>query len=250
MRRIWHFLLKHLRINKILEKQDKILRSQDNILRLQTETLYAQRFNNTIIDSHWLKYRSFSPGGWAVDYGLLYTLYRVLNGIKPKHILEFGLGQSSKMVHQYANYYQIEAVTCEHDNQWISFFNEGRDGDYNITIQKTELETITYKGMETLTYKDINKFMGEKKFDFILVDGPRGSKQFSRSQIVDIARNNLSPSFCIIIDDTERRGEQETIQEVISVLESSGIQYCRREYSASKKHTLICSPDHKFLTSL
>ena len=47
MRRIWHFLLKHLRINKILEKQDKILRSQDNILRLQTETLYAQRFNKT-----------------------------------------------------------------------------------------------------------------------------------------------------------------------------------------------------------
>ena len=243
MKKIWHFLLEHLRINKILEKQDKIF-------RLQTEVLYAHRFNNTIIDSYWLKYQNFSPGGWAVDYGMLYTLYRVLNGVKPKHILEFGLGQSSKMIHQYADYYQTEAVTCEHDDQWIHFFNEGRDGDYIIMIQKMELETIMYKGMETLTYKDIDKFVGEKKFDFILVDGPYGSEHFSRSQIVDIARNNLLPSFCIIIDDTEREGEQEIIQEVISVLKSSEIQYCCCEYSASKKHTLICSQDYKFLTTL
>ena len=174
----------------------------------------------------------------------------MLNSIKPKQILEFGLGQSSKMVHQYANFYQVEAVTCENDDQWISFFNEGRDGDYNIKIHKMELETILYKGIETLTYKDIDKFIGGKKFDFILVDGPHGSKHFSRSQIVDIARNNLQPSFCIIIDDTEREGEREIIQEVMSALDSSGIHYCRREYRASKNHTLICSQDLKFLTSL
>lgn len=243
MRKLWHFLLDHLRINKILKNQDKIL-------RLQTEVLYAQRFNNSIIDSHWLKYRSFSLSGWAVDYGLSYILYRVLNSIKPKQILEFGLGQSSKIIHQYANYYQVEAVTCEHDDQWISFFNEGREGDYNITIQKMELETIMYKGIETLTYKDIDKFVGKKKFDFVFVDGPKGSKHFSRSQIVDISRNNLLPSFCIIVHDTEREGEKEIIQEVISVLESSGIQYCRHEYSALKSHILICSQDYKFLTSL
>lgn len=243
MRKFLYFLLEHLRINKILEKEDKII-------RLETEILYAQRFNNTIVDSDWLKYKNFSPGGWAADYGLLYILYRVLNVIKPKQILEFGLGQSSKMIHQFANYYHVEAVTCENDDQWIRFFNEGRDGDYNIEIHKMELETVMFKGMETLTYKDINNFVGEKKFDFILVDGPYGSKHFSRSQIVDIARNNLQPSFCIIIDDTEREGEREIIQEVISALDSSGKEYCRHEYSASKKHTLICSQDFKFLTSL
>ena len=243
MRKMWHRLLNHLRITEIL-------RNQEEIIRLEREILFANRFNSSVQDSCWLRYRSFSPGGWAVDYGLLYTLYRVLNGIKPKHILEFGLGQSSKMVHQYANYYQVEAVTCEHDDQWIDFFFEGRDGDYNMSIQKLELETVMYKGMKTLTYKDVDKFVLKKKFDFILVDGPHGSKHFSRSQIVNIAQNNLLPSFCIIIDDTEREGEQEIIQEVISVLESSGIVYCCREYRASKKHMLICSQDYKFLTSL
>ena len=58
MRKIWHFLLEHLRINKILEKEDKILEK----LCLQEEILYAQRFNNTITDCDWLKYRNFSPG--------------------------------------------------------------------------------------------------------------------------------------------------------------------------------------------
>ena len=36
MRKIWHFLLEHLRINKILEKEDKIL-------ELQKEILYAHQ---------------------------------------------------------------------------------------------------------------------------------------------------------------------------------------------------------------
>ncbi|MEE3497230.1 MAG: hypothetical protein VZR06_18930, partial [Butyrivibrio sp.] len=78
MRKIWHFLLEHLRINKIIEKQDKILGSQDKIFGLQTEILYAQRFNNTITDSDWLKYRNFSPGGWAVDYSFLFVLFKIL----------------------------------------------------------------------------------------------------------------------------------------------------------------------------
>jgi hypothetical protein len=54
----------------------------------------AQFFRGTIEDCEWLKYRSFSPGGWAMDNAALYTLFRILNDVKPKNILEFGLGQS------------------------------------------------------------------------------------------------------------------------------------------------------------
>ena len=85
----------------------------------------ANLFRDTIQDSEWLRYKNFSPGGWAVDYGVLYTLYRVLNDMKPKNIIEFGLGQSSKMFHQYGAYYRdTKIITCEHNNDWISFFWE------------------------------------------------------------------------------------------------------------------------------
>src|SRR5690554_4093444 len=89
--------------NNILDKNYmKLVRNN----KIQSEILIAQKFNNTIVDSKWLQYKSFSPGGWAVDYSFLYTLYRVLNDKKYTKILEFGLGQSSKMIHQYGDFFK------------------------------------------------------------------------------------------------------------------------------------------------
>ena len=152
---------------------------------VRAEILKGMTFNSTIVDSPWLKYKSFSPGLWAADYGLLYTLYRALNSMKPKSLVEFGLGQSSKMVHQYANHFQVEAVTFEHDPDWVKFFNEGRDGDYDIRVQLAELETIRYKGFDTVTYKGLEALLAGKTFDFVLVDGPFGSDHYSRPEVLD-----------------------------------------------------------------
>lgn len=243
LKKVFHKFLDKVRITQIINNQEQQLRNQDEILK-------GLIFNNTIIDSEWLKYKSFSPGVWAADYGLLYTLYRVLDGMKPKSILEFGLGQSSKLIHQYADYFQIPAITCEHDRNWIRFFNEGKDGCYEVTIKILELETIEYKGFDTLSYKHLNDELEDQTFDLIVVDAPFGSKHYSRSQIIQLAQNNLSNSFCIIVDDYERSGEQETVDEVKKIFKSKGIDFCERLYSASKQHYLLCSKDLIFLTSM
>lgn len=110
------------------------------------EILKAQKFNSTTIGSEWFKYKSISPGGSAVDYAFFYTLYRTLCSKKPQKILEFGLGQSSKMVHQYADYYHANAITVEHDPQWVEFFKKEKEGDYDINVKILELEEIQYGG--------------------------------------------------------------------------------------------------------
>lgn len=216
----------------------------------QSEILMGLYFNNTIMDSEWLKYKSFSPGGWAADYGLLYTLYRVLDSIKPKSIVEFGLGQTSKMVHQFANFYNAYAITFEHDKSWVKFFEEGKNGNYSVNIHLAELETTMYKGFETLTYKNVSRDLEGRTFDFVLVDGPYGSEHFSRSEVLEIVHNNLRDHFCIILDDTERVGEQETVSEIIDILSKRNKDFCRRTYNSTTNHTLICSADYRFLTSL
>ena len=236
--------------NYIVEQQRQLKENVDCISKFQWELYQATRFHDSIVDSQWLKYKSFSLGGWAADYGLMYTIFRTLNAMRPMNILEFGLGQTSKMVHQYAQFFGAQAITCEHDGKWVDFFNKSKDGDYFVNIQLMNLQTINYQGYDTLTYVSCKESFKNQRFNLIIVDGPFGSEHFSRSQIIDLVNDNLSEQFCIIIDDYERNGEQETMNEVKNVLKTKGVSFCERVYSAEKQHMLICSSDLEFLTTM
>ena len=216
------------------------------------EILKSQIFNDTIKECRWLQYKSFSVNSWAVDYALLYTIFKVLQTMKPEKTIEFGLGQSSKLIHQYANYYhqKVSAVTVEHDTQWIDFFKNEIDGLYDLNIHVAELCTEQYKGYSTCSYKDIVELFPNQKFNFLLVDGPYGSKRYSRSQIIKFVPNLLADSFCIVIDDCDRKGELDTVKEICRLMDKNNIVYHKKWYRGMKKHYLICSKDMPFLTSL
>ncbi len=251
LRKIKRLIRKQLGISQLIENQNQIKEELNSLSRKEDELLKAIIFNNTIADSKWLKFKSFSPGGWAVDYAFLYTLYRVLNDIHPVSILEFGLGQSSKLIHQYTNFYEeVNAITCEHDSEWINFFKNHMDGDYKINIKKVELKEVEYNTKKTLSYKNIATEFHNEKFDLIVVDAPFGSVRYSRSQILAFAKNKLTDSFCIIIDDYEREGEKETVNELMNILDGKGIKYSKTIYSGSKQHFLICNEKLRFLTSM
>ncbi len=238
-------------INRLLFRQDQQQFQLDKMQGIQNDIYMAMKFNDTIRECPWLQHKSFSPGGWAVDYGCLYTLYRVLNDIHPKNILEFGLGQSSKLIHQYANYYKdANALTYEHDSEWIEFFNKGKTGDYNVNIYKTGLEEVEYHGIKTLSYKNNCDELKGQKFDMIMIDAPFGSEHYSRSQILNILPDCLAKSFCIIMDDYNRQGEQETIMELENILSASGVKYLSATYKSNKEHRLICSESLRFLKTL
>lgn len=221
--------------------------------QINEEILCALKFNNTINGSKWFKYQNVSPGGAAVDYAFFYTLYRVLDGVKPSNILEFGLGQSSKMVHQYAFYYQKKAITVEHDLSWLRFFIDCNDGDYPINTKILDLSEEQYKGKKILTYENCFDTFKNESFDLILVDGPFGFAPdtfFSRPQIIELAKNCLQKQFVILIDDYDRFGEQNTVREILNYFDSVKISYETKVYGSIKKHILITTSDWKFLTSL
>ncbi|MDR0798679.1 MAG: hypothetical protein LBN18_02830 [Dysgonamonadaceae bacterium] len=227
-----------------------INKAQLTTLTRSNEILKAITFNSTIADCEWLKYRNFSPGRHAVDYAFLYTLFRVLEGMKPKSVIEFGLGESSKLIQQYAYFHHVEAVTVEHDPDWIRFFSNNTAGKYPVEIKLMELAKIKYKNKETLSYKNIEEELKGKQYDLIVIDGPFGSKRYSRPQILFMAKNNLQKEFCILVDDYVRKGERETVKELLHILNQEGIKYVTKAYAGSKQHFLICSENLKFLTTL
>jgi len=223
----------------------------ESLDRKITTVVNAQFFHHSIEGCEWLKYQSFAPGGWAMDNAALYTLYRVLNDAQPQKILEFGLGQSSKMVHQFAVFQgNCQALTVEHDAEWIDFFTKGVSVNVKLNIERHDTVLTIYNGKETLTYKGLET-LKNALYDFIIVDGPFGSGHYSRSQIIEMAKTSLAEKFVIFIDDTERNGEKETIQEIRKVFTDKNINYCIKEYNGEKNnHTVICSVGLKFLTSL
>ena len=95
------------------------------------------------------------------------------------------------------------------------------------------------------------QIVGDKKFDLIIVDGPvGGGKNLPRSNIIDLIPNNLAEDFVIIIDDSEREGEQKTIAKIKQKLNECNIKYSVSERRALKGQTIIMSTSREFVKFL
>jgi len=66
------------------------------------ECQYGNIFSSSIINHPWLQDKSFSPSGASANYSFLYILLKILDTVVPSSVLEFGIGETSKMTSQYA----------------------------------------------------------------------------------------------------------------------------------------------------
>ena len=252
-----------------LNKQTEILAKQGELLaktverarsqaadsaRHASEAVWAQIFNNTISESLWLKDKTFSPGRWAVGYPYLYVMYRVLNETRPKRILELGLGQSTRMIAQYAAAFQdVEHIVVENDKSWIRFFSENLPLSPRTQVLELDLEMRSYNGIQNIrVYKDFAQTLTNQKFDTILIDGPVGGDMhsFARIDILDIVPDCLNNSFIIMIDDCNRIPENSMSLELEKRIAKADIRYKRSRISGEKEFILLVSADMGFITSM
>lgn len=231
-----------------------IAKSVNDSVGVARENEWAAIFNNTIYNSSWLKDRSFSPGRWAVGYQFLYVMYRILNEVKPKSILELGLGQSTRMIAQYVRASSdVNHYVVEHDPGWIKFFSNNFAVPESTTIVQLPWDFRPYKEAERVRcYKDFAANFKDKVFDFISIDGPLGGDmhQYARIDTLSIVPESLAENFVIMIDDTERSGEIGMIAELLAKLDAAGIKYKVGHYRGEKQATVICSLAWGFLSSM
>lgn len=189
-----------------------------------------------------------------MGYPNLYVLFRVLNEIKPKRILELGLGQSSKMVGQYVSAFEdTEHLIIEHDQDWINFFSRTFELPARSQIIRLEREMVPYKEADAVrVFKGFEKVVHGKIFDLILIDAPLGGdmKQYARIDVLEILPACLAEDFMILLDDYERIGEQHTVKEIEMALKDANIPYKRGKYSGKKDCIVIVSESLSFLTSM
>jgi len=234
---------------KISQETEK---TSQEILKTSQETLWADIFNSTTIENNpWLFDKTFSPGRWAIGYPGLYVLYRVLRDIKPKRILELGLGETTKLITQYAaSDSDVEHFVVEHDPQWIDFFKRSFTLPDNTAIIELPWDYVPYKEQEVArVYKGFEERFATGKYDLICIDGPLGGdmKSYSRIDALSLIPTHLAETFVIMLDDTNRTQEKNTLNEIAEKLKTHEIPFARGSYDGLSNTGVICSENIRFI---
>lgn len=228
----------------------------DSIKRQNQELIWAQVWKDTINGLNWMQdLPSISPGRYAVGYNYLYVMTRILNDLKPKSVLEMGLGISSTLISHYFKKVRLadgQHTIIEHDQSWADFYTQNHELSPYSEIIVEPCIIKKYKNKPYNAYKDLKERMGSQKYSVISIDGPIGwgSQEYSRRDIIELLPDILEDNFVIVMDDAERIGEKRTIDDIQTVLKSHGIVSCVGEYAGLKTDCVIASESNKFMCSL
>lgn len=218
------------------------------------ELKWANIYHDTIGGYKWYNINSISLGRWAVGYNYAYILVRTLNEIKPASILECGLGQSTKIIASYMNYYMenkiIKYDVVEQDSEWINFFGKNESISKNVNIYQREIVSKEKKGGKFYYYNDFKSVIKGKRYNLLSIDGPWGGENISRTDVIEYIPDILADDFVIIMDDCERKGEYRSFVMLRKKLETMGIKYNYSIYRGEKNVAVITSDNLKFLTTM
>lgn len=237
------------KIKKHLQENKKLHKINNNVLK---ELDWANVYHDSIRGKQALENLGLNIGRWAGSYPFFYVLNRILNDYKPKNIIEFGLGESSKFISTYVENYLQDSnhFIIEQDEDWKNIFISRFQLTNKSVVKILPIEKKNVKGYTVNCYKDIDKNI-HQKFDLYIVDGPFGSDNYSRYDIVLLTEKlTANDEFIIIIDDYDREGEKQTVDELIKMFNQKNINIHKGIYSGVKSVLILASEKYKYIKSL
>ena len=249
---------KQVTMLKLVREHEQKLAAMEEKLELCYNELkelnYAHLLHDGMRESTWLKNQTFDLHNWAANYSFIYLLFRILDKIEPRNVLEFGLGRTTKLTTQYIAYKNPKAYlnVCEHSLDWIKIYKPELPTHKHIRVNHLDLEYFDYWHKRNDKYAGLLELVGDKKFDLIIVDGPvGGGKNLPRSNVLDlIGHGNLAKDFVIIFDDAEREGEKNTIRKTQAALRKKSIAFQTFERFGIKRQAYIVSQSRVFAAFL
>ena len=241
------------KIKNLFHVKDQVEKLEFHLSQIEkqcNENMWANIYHDSIRGFEELEKLPLNIGRWAGNYSFFFILHRVLTEFKPENILELGLGESSKFISKYIESYLPETkhIITEHDISWIEVFESKFSLSSRSTIKKLNLGKKTINSEEVICYEDFENQFNEF-FDMIVIDAPFGSRRYSRYDIISyIKQHDFKRDFVIILDDTDRVGEKDTLREILALLSENREDVYHQTLSGIKATSIITNK--KFLTSL
>lgn len=238
-------------IKRIKARLSTITNTQEHILRQANELEWAHVFEHSIKGKTNLEKLNLNIGRWAGNFSLFYLLNRIMSDFEPKRIVEFGLGESSRFVMSFNDVYKFEYRAIEHNELWKESFLSKNSNFESQSIVIAQMKTQQKDGFDYNAYINVLDLQFVHEADFYLIDGPLGSKRFSRFDIALICeRFKKEKDFVVVLDDYNRLGEKDTGKYIMDSFKARGIVYYSAVFTGNKDQLLICSEKFKFLTSV
>ena len=230
-------------------KQNKI---QEEIKNQTLELEWAHIYHDSIRGKDYLEKLPLNIGRWAGNYAFFYILNRVLNDHRPTNIIEFGLGESTKMISTYLKNELLESkhLVVEQNQDWLNHFSSRFKLTENTEVKIHPQKTIVQKEREINVYSDLDAYY-KNDYDLFVIDGPIGSKTKSRIDILEFVKHaNSASQFIIIMDDCHRKGEFNTFVNIGKALKDKGIEYASNTFVGTKTVGVIATEKYKWITSI
>ena len=235
--------------------QDSLLqRDIKRLAGMSEEAVWHHVLNGSLSKESGSDSLPLNLGRWAGGASFFYVLHRILQTTKPGYVLEMGLGESSKFISHHAAMEPSlkQHFIIEHDQKWIDNFaqNHVLDAKSNIEFHDIEDRVGQTDGINGLAYAAIREEHW-LNVDLVVIDGPFGRGEFARSNVLALVPFlNGSRPFVLLFDDSQRPGENNTINELMQRLDQASIKAHRAEYGGSKQCTVVCSEGHAWLKTL
>ena len=179
---------------------------------LQSKEVVYQNLFHAALARHGIP-DAFYPVGGAANYSLLYLLLRMIEELPVRTVLELGCGQTTLLLDRLDRDRRLEVVSLEHDHEW----SERIGSQVKHEVRHAPLLERTIHGRRAEAY-DSDVATSGRKFDLVLVDGPKGARSYSRWGCLEMLESCLGDDFIVVFDDAERRGELDTIGAALELL--------------------------------
>jgi hypothetical protein len=240
-----------MKLKEIIEWISKKLYT-DKIYEQCQEIEWAHIYHDSIRGRKWLEELAIHPGRWAANYSMLYLLVRILSDYKPDKILEFGLGESSKIISKFLEHELTQSthIIVEHDTEWVESFSSRFTLSERSSLLHLELESKMIHQFLAKSYKGLRGRIVES-YNLYVIDGPPVSERYSRYDICFLADNFKSTDeFIIIMDDYNRKGEQDTAGDLVKLISDKGIQAYTGTYTGKKSQLVIVTASYRGILSV